>query len=590
MMHFQRNSLMQLKRWSRQGLIGLVLILCAPGCIPSNKAADLILTNAQVYTLNWQGPDGEGHPSSGAPVADGTWLTEATAIAIRNGMILGVGSESEMMIYSGTETLIRDMNGAFIVPGLIESHGHLHEIGEKAEQINLVGVESETDIADRLMEGSERPAGEWIIGSGWDEGSWANHLPTRGFLNEMFPDNPVVLKGLRGFGTLGNDLALEAAGVDAETPDPVGGSLVRDNKGQLTGVFLNNATDILNDAIPEASLEQRIRVLNYGIDRMLESGFVSTHHAGVRTDYLPAYQAMGNGDSLRIRVEAMLSVGVVGAPSAEEWTEMGPTVRASDLLQIRSVKAYYDASLGSRGAKMIDDYSDMPGHRGIAGSDYGFDTAKVEAFMAAGFQAGIHAIGDAGNRDVLDFYESVYERHPEARRLRNRIEHAQVIHPDDFERFAELGIVASMEPGHAVEDSPWAEERIGADRVKGAYAWRTLRQHGVPVLFNSDYTGTDWSFFYGMYAAITRKMADGTPDGGWYPEQSLTAEEALRAYTYWPAFASGREHLTGTIKPGKWADLTVMDIDPLNASPDELLGGQVLMTIVAGKVAYEIQN
>ena len=197
-MHFQRNSLMQLKRWSRQGLIGLVLILCAPGCIPSNKAADLILTNAQVYTLNWQGPDGEGHPSSGAPVADGTWLTEATAIAIRNGMILGVGSESEMMIYSGTETLIRDMNGAFIVPGLIESHGHLHEIGEKAEQINLVGVESETDIADRLMEGSERPAGEWIIGSGWDEGNWANHLPTRGFLNEMFPDNPVVLKGLRG--------------------------------------------------------------------------------------------------------------------------------------------------------------------------------------------------------------------------------------------------------------------------------------------------------------------------------------------------------------------------------------------------------
>jgi predicted amidohydrolase YtcJ len=232
----------------------------------------------------------------------------------------------------------------------------------------------------------------------------------------------------------------------------------------------------------------------------------------------------------------------------------------------------------------------MPGHRGLAGTDYDFDAERVEAYLAAGFQTGIHAIGDGGNRDVLDFYESVFVRHPEARNLRNRIEHAQVVHLDDFARFEELNIVASMEPGHAVEDSPWAEDRVGPDRIKGAYAWRTLRRNGAGLIFNSDFTGTDWSFFYGMYAAVTRKMKDGTPANGWYTEEAVTAEEALRAYTIWPAYASSRESLTGTIEPGKWADLTVIDIDPLNvasSNPAELLNGHVLMTVVAGKIIFE---
>jgi len=585
---------MKLAIWSKAGWVrSMVLVMCCvlcASCAQENRHADLILTNAQVYTLSWGDPDIEGVPSADAPFSNGVWNPEALAIAIRGSIIVGVGSDEELEAFVGPTTEVIDLQGAAVIPGLVESHGHLHELGEKNEEINLLGVSTEAEIEERLRASAMgRPAGEWILGSGWDEGEWANELPTRGFIDRLFPDNPVVLKGMRGFGTLGNERALSAARVSDETPDPVGGELVRDEWGHLTGVFLNNATDMLNNAIPERTLEQKKRVLNYGFDRLLESGYVSTHHAGVRMDYLPAYQAMAESEELPMRVEAMLSAGPNKAPDVEYWTQRGPTTDPAEFLQLRSIKAYYDASLGSRGASMIEDYSDMPGHRGVAGADYDFDPERVTAFMAAGFQAGIHAIGDGGNRDVLDFYETVFEQHPEARELRNRIEHAQVIHPDDFSRFEDLKIVASMEPGHAVEDSPWAEERVGPERVRGAYAWRTLRRNGAGLIFNSDFTGTDWSFFYGMYAAITRQMKDGTPAGGWYPEESMTAEEALRAYTIWPAYASSREEETGSIEDGKWADLTVLSIDPLNvgsSNPSELLDGRVLMTIVAGKLAY----
>lgn len=570
-------------------LVLLILTASLTACQkPENP--DLILHNARVYTMTWADPDVGGAPANDAPIEDGTWIPDASAVVVTGDRITFVGSSEDALAMRGLDTRVVDLSGGVVVPGLVESHGHLHEIGEKAEEISLVGVLTEEEMAARLQTAaSDRPSGEWILGSGWDEGEWADALPDRAFLDDLFPDNPVVLKGLRGFGTLGNTAALEAAGLGPETDDPVGGTLVRRADGSLSGVLLNNATDMLNDAVPARSMEHRKRILRYGMDQLLEAGFVSTHHAGVRTDYLPVYESMASAGELPMRVEAMLSVGVVEAPDVDEWTRRGPTRDPELMLQIRAVKAYYDGSLGSRGAKLIDDYADQPGHRGIAGAEYGFDPEAVEAFMAAGFQAGTHAIGDAGNRDVLDFYEEVFERHPDARAQHHRVEHAQVVHPDDFDRFGELSLVASMEPGHAVEDSPWAEDRLGPDRVRGAYAWRSLREGGAMLLFNSDFTGTDWSVFYGLYAAITRKQKDGSPEGGWYPEESVTVEEALRAYTVWPARSSGIEDLTGTIEPGKWADITVMDIDPLNTSPESLLGGSILMTIVDGTVRYEKQ-
>ena len=568
-------------------LVLLVLTVLLSACQKSDTP-DLILHNARVYTMTWADPDVRGTPANQAPFEDGKWIPDASAVVVTGSRITFVGSSEDALAQQGPDTRVVDLDGAVVVPGLVESHGHLHEIGEKAEEISLVGVRSEQEMAERLQSAlQDRPRGEWILGTGWDEGEWADALPDRAFLDDLFPENPVVLKGLRGFGTLGNAVALEAAGLDEHTDDPVGGTLVRRIDGSLSGVLLNNATDMLNDAVPARTTEHRKRILRHGMDLLLQAGFVSTHHAGVRTDYLPVYESMASTGELPMRVEAMLSVGVVEAPDVDEWTRRGPTRDREAMLQIRAVKAYYDGSLGSRGAKLIEDYADLPGHRGIAGAEYGFDPEAVEAFMAAGFQAGIHAIGDAGNRDVLDFYADVFERHPEARDQRHRIEHAQVVHRDDFDRFGQMDLVASMEPGHAVEDSPWAEDRLGPDRVRGAYAWRSLREGGATLIFNSDFTGTDWSAFYGLYAAITRKQKNGSPAGGWYPEESVTAEEALRAYTVWPARSSGIEDETGTLAEGKWADMTIMDLDPLNASPESLLTGSILMTIVNGVTRYE---
>lgn len=552
-------------------------------------SADIVLVNANVYSMDWADPSPSGGAAQEAPFDGDRWHPDADAIAVKDGLIVGVGSGLELDAWVGPETRVVDLGGAYIVPGLVESHGHLHEIGEKAAQVDLIGTRTEEDIAARLREAAMPAQGEWLLGSGWDEGEWADALPDRAFLDEMYPTTPVVLKGLRGFGTLGNAAALDAAGLDASVEDPIGGTLVRRANGSLSGVLLNNATDMLNDSVPDMTLDQRKRILRFGMDRLMESGFVSTHHAGVRMDYLPVYESMAASNELPMRVEVMLSVGVVGSPDVDDWVRRGPSTDLASRLQIRSIKAYYDGSLGSRGARLIEEYSDAPGERGIAGAEYGFDPVAVEALMAAGFQAGIHAIGDQGNRDVLDFYERVLARNPAASNIRHRIEHAQVVHPDDLSRFGEMGIIASMEPGHAVEDSPWAEERVGSERVKGAYAWRSLREGGALVLFNSDFTGTDWSVFYGMYAAITRKQKDGTPKGGWYPEQIVTPEEALRAYTVWPARASGRESLTGTIEVGKMADLTVMSIDPLNMGlrdPDSLLEGRILMTIIDGDIVW----
>jgi predicted amidohydrolase YtcJ len=260
------------------------------------------------------------------------------------------------------------------------------------------------------------------------------------------------------------------------------------------------------------------------------------------------------------------------------------------MLVTRTVKAYYDGALGSRGARLLYDYADKPGHRGVSGDDYGFNEELNAAAMQAGFQIAIHAIGDAGNREALDILEGVFREHPATAANRHRIEHAQVMSPEDIPRLGQLGIIASMEPPHAMEDKAWAEQRLGPERIRGAYAWRSLRETGARMTFNSDNPGSDHSIFYGLHSAVTRQDKDGEPEGGWYSEQRVSIEEAVRAYTSWSAYASFRENETGVIEPGRWADLTVMDIDPFGAAdqqPERILEGRIVMTIVDGNVVYE---
>jgi predicted amidohydrolase YtcJ len=585
----RRNTITNIRRIPL--LVALtMMVACGSGPAPEDTA-DLILTNANVYTLAWGEPDLEGVPANDAPFADGVWTPDAEAVAFKDGLILAVGSVAAVDAHRGSETEVLDLTGAIVIPGLIESHGHYEELGELAEEVNLEGVSTMDEMVERVMARAEAMTEEeWIVGRGWDEGEWADHLPTKDRLSELLPDTPVVLKGMRGFGILGNAAALNAVGIDRDTPAPSGGEIVKDENGEPTGVLLNRAEPLLRDAIPERSLEGRKRVILHGLNAIKEAGYVAGHHAGVYSQYMPAYLALAEEGALPIRVEAMPATRAANRAVVEEWIARGPTEDPSDWLQVRSVKGYYDGSLGSRGAKMIGGYADMPNEDGEAGAEYGFIDDLVMECIGAGFQAVIHAIGDGGNREVLDFYERVFAEYPEAQVLRHRVEHAQIVHPDDFVRFHDLGLVASMQAVQAVEDRPWAVDRMGPERIQQAYAWRTMRRAGVPLIFNSDLSGSDFDPFYGLHSAITRTDINLEPEGGWFPDQKMTAEEALRGYTVWPAYASSREVLTGTVEPGKWADISVLTIDPLNVGttdPHALLDGEALLAIVDGKIVYD---
>ncbi len=568
-----------------------VAVCCAffAGCRDQPESgADLLLVNGRVYTLDWGEPSPDGTIAADAPHDDGGWHPDAEAVAVTDGRIVFVGSVGDAESHRGSTTRVIDVGGAVVLPGLVDSHAHIQELGRKKVQVDLVGVESEEEAIARVAESSSDVApGEWIVGWGWDEGAWANRYPSAARLSERFPDNPVVLRSLHGFAVWGNRLALGRAGIDRTTPDPDGGRILRDDSGDPTGILIDRAATLLTSAIPETSDEQMKTFVLAGLETMARDGYVAVHQAGADAQVMRAFEELEAEDRLPIRVYAMISLR--DEDLCRRWIDRGPRVDGS-MLTVRSVKAYYDAALGSRGARLLDDYSDRPGHRGVSGADYGFDQELAATMMRAGFQIGVHAIGDAGNRESLDFLESVLQASPETRALRHRVEHAQVVHADDVARFAPAGIIAAMQPPHCVEDKSWAEDRLGPERVKGAYAWRTLRRAGVPLTFSADLAGSDHDIFYGLHAAITRRDTQLQPPGGWYPEQVMTAEEALRGYTTWSAYAAGWEDRTGVLKPGMWADITVTDVDPLalgESDPARLLDGRILATFVAGTPVFE---
>ena len=574
------------------GVAGAFLLsacVTAPVEVAEADPADLILTNARVYTLAWGDPDGDGNSAADAPFDGSNWRPDAEAVAIDDGAIVFAGSAQEVLAWQGAGTRMVDLRGATVLPGLVDTHTHVVEFGAKLDAVDLTGVATEAEAVALVAERAKTlPAGEWIIGAGWDEGAWANSYPDKALLSAAVPDHPVVMRSLHGFGLWTNQAALDAGGITAQSAVPEGGEMRLGDDGAPSGLFLNRATTMLDEAIPTASLETRMRQTRKGLMQMARDGYVTVHEAGADTHAMETFAALEASDDLPIRVYAMLSLR--DEPLMRRWIARGPDSDTDSMLVTRSVKAYYDGALGSRGARLLEDYADRPGHRGVSGSGYGFDRELNEAAMKAGFQTGIHAIGDAGNREALDILERVFAEAPAARDNRHRIEHAQVIAPEDMGRFAELGVIASMEPPHAVEDKTWAEDRLGADRVRGAYAWRTLLRNGARMTFNADNPGSDHSIFYGLHAAVTRRDKDLQPDGGWYPEEAVTIEEAIRAYTSWSAYAGFREEETGIIAPGRWADITVMDIDPFTlarSDPAKLLDGEIVMTIVDGRIVYE---
>ena len=567
--------------------VGVAALVTAIGaCTSPAPRAELILHHAHVYTLDWPEPDEEGRPASGAPFDSASgWHPDASAVAILDGHVIYVGSDSGALALKGDATRVVDLDGAVLLPGMVDSHTHVAELGAALERIDLTGVATQEEAIARVVERAARtPKGEWILGWGWDEGAWADRYPDKRQLSARVPDHPVLLRGLHGFAAWTNERALAAAGINASTPSPTGGEIRKGPDGAPNGLFINRAVELIDRAVPAPTAAQRDSQLVRVLHVMAAAGFTGVHEAGTARDVVASLQRLDSAHALPIRVYVLLD----GRDSAfvREWIRRGPLVaRDGSNLVVRAVKAYYDGALGSRGAQLLADYSDRPGSRGVSGAAYGFDRRIVAEAMAAGFQVGIHAIGDAGNRASLDFIDSVRVAAPASRDLRHRIEHAQVIHPDDIARFASLGVIASMQPPHAVEDMPWAAQRLGADRVRGAYAWRTLRRAGAHLVFSSDLPGSDWSLFYGWHSALLRQDKLGSPPAGWFPDQRMSAEETVRGYSTWAAYASFDEAAAGSIEVGKRADLTAVSVDPFRVHGGaELLGGAVRLTVVGGRV------
>ncbi len=530
------------------------------------QTADFVITNAHVYTVDPKRPS-------------------ATAIAVRGNRILGVGDRVEE--FAGASTRRIDAQGKAIVPGFIDSHGHLSALGASLATLDLRGLTSEAQIAARVAEAahSKKP-GEWIIGNGWDQNLWEPRVfPARDSLDRAAPANPVLLSRVDGHAIWVNTRALAEAGLNAQTSDPPGGKLERNERG-LTGVLIDRARPLVENHVPVHNPAQREEDLERAAKLCSRLGLTTIHDAGIDRETLEAYRNLIARGALPLRIYAMIAV----PGAARLWNEYrakGPEI--GDFLTVRSLKLIADGALGSRGAAMLDPYTDDPSNRGLLILDRPFIERTAREAIAAGFQVNTHAIGDRANRTVLEAYAAAFQ---EAKvdgknNLRFRVEHAQIVAPEDFARFADLSILASMQPTHATSDMPWAATRVGASRIQGAYAWQTFHKLGVHLPFGSDFPVENPNPIWGFYSAITRQDHNGNPPGGWFPEQRLTRAEALRSWTIDGAYAAFEEDRKGSITPGKLADFVMLSDDIMQVAPERVWKAQVVMTVLDGKIVYQ---
>jgi len=533
-----------------------------------SPAANLLLLNAHVVTMD------RTHPT-------------AQALAIQGDRIVWVGTNDEAQkLFPATSRRV-DLHGATVLPGIIDAHTHLISLGESLLRLNLKDVATEQEVIARVKQKVASIApNEWIVGWGWDEGNWAAHYPTNKALNEVSPNNPVYLVGLHGYAVWVNQKALQMAAVSKATKDPENGKILRDEKtGEPTGVLLNHAQELVRKQVPAPTLEQLKKAIELAAQECVRNGLTSVHEALVGATQLQAFRQLVAEGRLPLRVYVMLD----GADQVlvAQWLERGPEIDPHHQLTIRSFKLFADGALGSRGAALLQPYSDAPQTKGVITTPQSEVYQLARSSLQRGFQLCTHAIGDAANRMVLDAYASALKAAPDTHDPRLRIEHAQVLAPEDIPRFARLGVIPSMQPTHATSDMKWAEARLGPERIKGAYAWRSVLDTGVHLPLSSDFPGETLNPFYGVYAAITRQDPEGNPPGGWYPEQRLTLDEALRGYTTEAAFAEFEENDKGSIEKGKLADLTVISQDVTRVAPKEILSIHVVKTFVGGKLVYE---
>ncbi|WP_147653933.1 amidohydrolase [Vulcaniibacterium gelatinicum] len=501
------------------------------------------------------------------------------------GRLLAVGGRDEVLARFPRARRL-DFGSATVVPGLIDAHGHVGNLGLSRRQVDLVGARSKQEVIERLRAfARELPPGAWLQGRGWDQNDWPEKaFPTAADLDAAFPDRPVWLQRVDGHAGWANSAAMRAVRRElGGSWQPEGGQILRDAQGRPTGIFVDAAMALVDAAVPPLDEATALRALELGMREAVAHGLTGVHDAGVSRAELRRYIALADAGRLPLRITAMAD----GDGEALEWLcREGLYAHPSGRLRMRTVKLYADGALGSRGAALLADYADDPGNRGLLlMSPQRLRDALAKA-RRCGVQAATHAIGDRGNREVLDAYVEVLGADA-AGDHRWRIEHAQVLAPEDLPRLARLGVIASMQPTHATSDMPWAEDRLGPARAVGAYAWRQLRDSGARLALGSDFPVESVDPRLGLYAAVTRADAQGQPPGGWHPEEKLTAFEALRGFTRDAAYAGFAEQEVGSLEPGKRADFVILGEDPLAVEPARLRTLPIRATYVDGRPVYE---
>ena len=565
---------------SNQTVFAFITAAClALASQPAARAQTVtIYRNANVHTLS-DPPRAEAI----AVIGDSIWAvgTEAHVRAVVRAS--GHGDAAEV-----------DLGGATVLPGLIDAHGHMVGLGALGSGVmDLRGTTSYDAVIGMVKQRADQlPPGAWVIGRGWDHESWPEkELPHHTRLSEAVPENPVWLARVDGHAGLANAAAMRAAGIDERTVSPQGGEVLRDESGRPTGVFVDAAEELVGRAVPSVLRGSTEELILRAQAMCLEKGLTGVHDAGVSEREIDVYKRLEREGKLKIRVYAM----VHGAEAEGYFRADG--AYEGERLSVRSAKYYIDGAMGSRGAWLLGPYADRPtGPGGVAYTGLNvIDVSEVEAAARAGrelnYQVCVHAIGDRGNREVLDSIERAFNGDVALMRAaRFRVEHAQLLSPSDIPRFGEMGVIASMQPTHCTSDMRWVDARVGTERAKGAYAWASLLRTGATLAFGSDFPVESHDPLLGFFAGVTRQNADMEPSGGWHAEQRLTREECLHAFTAGAAFAGFMEDRVGVLRPGMMADFIALDRDLLTCEPAEVTGARVLLNVISGEAVFDGRN
>ena len=558
-----------------------VFLITRPVLAQSGSEPGVLYYNGTIYTAD---PD--------RPVVE--------AMAVRGNTIVGIGTSEQAMaglrqtegVVGGDKLL--DLEGKTVLPGLIDAHGHMRGLGAlQTGVLDLTGTTSYEQVITLVKQrAAETPKGEWVLGRNWDNESWPDKaMPTHDELSEAVPDHPVWLHRVDGHAAIANRAAMDTSDVSPESKDPAGGELLRKPNGDLTGVFIDTAEGLIERAVPAGARGDAESMILAAQQACLSAGLTGVHDMGVHPRTAELYRAMDDAGRLKLRIHAACP-----AQFAVKHFENNAPYR-SDRFNYAATKVYIDGAMGSRGAWMVAPYTDRPvygtgenagePYTGLAVREPGFIEMVSRHALEHGYQVCTHAIGDRGNREVLDAYERAAAS--AARSLANarfRIEHAQLLSPADIPRFAQFGVIASMQPTHCTSDMRWVETRVGAERARGAYAWQSLLEAGAVIAGGSDFPVESHNPFFGFHAAVTRQNQDGMPEDGWLPGERMTREQALRSMTIDAAYSAFMEDLTGSLTPGKRADFIIIDRDIMTCEPERISATQVLETVIDGQQAF----